>query len=150
MIYDHVDNAELYVALHEKFAAAFQYLQEQPLDTMKPGKYEIEGDELFLLLQSYPTRPLEQGFWEAHRRYIDIQVMLEGTERMGVAQTGRMTVTEDHLEEKDYKVLTGEGDFLDVRAGCFTIFFPGDAHMPCLAAGSSQQIRKAVFKVKIK
>ncbi|TVY11172.1 YhcH/YjgK/YiaL family protein [Paenibacillus cremeus] len=150
MIYDHIQNARLYTGLNEKFAAAFDYLSSHPVAEMPPGKYEIQGSELFLLLQSYETRDHNQGFWEAHRSYIDIQVMLQGTERMGVAYAGHLTTTEDHLEEKDYKVLAGDGDFVDVKEGCFTIFYSDDAHMPCLTpAGGVQTVKKAVFKIKI-
>lgn len=150
MIYDHIRNAQLYTGLNEKFAAAFDYLASHDVASMEPGKYEIQGSELFMLLQSYETRTPDQGFWEAHRSHIDIQVMLQGTERFGVAYAGFLTTTEDHLDEKDYKVLAGEGDYLDVREGCFTIFYPDDAHMPCLTpAGGSQTVIKAVFKVKL-
>lgn len=150
MIYDHIRNAGLYTGLNEKFALAFDYLSSHNVIEMEPGRYEIQGSELFLLLQSYETRPNDQGFWEAHRSHIDIQVMLQGTERMGVAYARHLTVTEDHLDEKDYKVLVGDGDFVDVKEGCFTIFYPDDAHMPCLSpAGGSQTVKKAVFKVKI-
>ncbi|MCR8631690.1 YhcH/YjgK/YiaL family protein [Paenibacillus radicis (ex Xue et al. 2023)] len=150
MIIDHINNASLYYGLNGKFAAAFQYLQEHALDGMDPGKYEIQGSELFLMIQSYDTRRQEEGFWEAHRSYIDIQIMLEGTERMGYAYAGHLTTTEDHLDEKDYKVLEGDGGFVDVKEHCFVIFYPDDAHMPCLAAAyGSAPVKKAVFKVKI-
>ncbi|KIL41457.1 hypothetical protein SD70_07430 [Gordoniibacillus kamchatkensis] len=149
MIIDHIKNASLYAAMHSGFASAFDFIANNELAAMQPGKYEINGSDLFLLLQNYCTRPLEQGFWEAHRSYIDIQYMLEGTERMGYAHADHLTVTEDHLDEKDYKVLVGNGDFVTVGKGSFAIFYPDDAHMPCLAVTKPEPVMKAVFKVKI-
>jgi biofilm protein TabA len=135
--------------MHKRFATAFEYAANNALAEMEPGKYEIQGTDLFLLIQSYETRPLDQGFWEAHRSYIDIQYMLQGTEKMGYAHTGHLTVTEDHLDDRDYQVLEGEGDFLNVKEGCFTIFYPDDAHMPCLAVDQAAPVKKAVFKIRL-
>ncbi|TDF99751.1 YhcH/YjgK/YiaL family protein [Paenibacillus piri] len=150
MIIDHIRNAPLYYGVHDKFAACFEYLNNQEAGQLGPGTYELEGSELFLMIQSYRTRPEEEGFWEAHRSYIDIQVMLEGTERMGYAYAGQLATTEDHLDEKDYRVLAGKGDFVDVRPGSFVIFYPDDAHMPCMATASgSAPVKKAVFKIKL-
>lgn len=148
MIIDRIDNLAVYERLGGRLGEALRYLRTQPIEALEPGKYEISGEDIFLLIQSYETRQPEQGFWEAHNKYTDIQCMLEGEERMGWAHRSRLRQTEDHLAEKDYVVLEGEGDEVLVPAGTFTVFFPEDAHMPCMAAGQPAYVKKAVFKVR--
>jgi YhcH/YjgK/YiaL family protein len=109
---------------------------------------DIDGDNLYALVQEYVTKPVEQGVWEAHRRYIDVQYMVSGTERMGVANLRVMRLGE-YSAEKDFQPMIGTGNFLDVFAGAFVIFFPEDAHMPGLQASQPEFIRKVVLKVKI-
>lgn len=115
---------------------------------MQPGKYEIEGDDIFLLLQEYQTKSEETQFWEAHHRYIDIQYMVQGSERMRYACVEELQQTEDFLAEKDYIVLKGNGHDFVVQEGAFALFLPQDAHMPCLYDKQPALIKKAVIKVK--
>jgi YhcH/YjgK/YiaL family protein len=149
MIMDHLAYADQYQSLHPQLAKAFAYLREQPLAEMAPGKYEIEGDNMFLLLQSYPTKSPEVSFWEAHERYMDIQYMVDGAERMGYACINGMHMKENFLREKDYAVLEGTGRDVVVEEGSFVIFFPQDTHMPCLNVIKADTIKKAVIKIKI-
>jgi YhcH/YjgK/YiaL family protein len=149
MILDRLEHSDLYNNLHPRFSKAFHYLREAPLRDMLPGKYEIDGDNMFMLLQEYETKNEKAQFWEAHGRYIDIQYMLKGSERMGYAAVQDLRQTEDFLEEKDYMVLEGNGHDIVVREGAFALFFPQDAHMPCLYDKQPEWIKKAVIKVKL-
>lgn len=149
MIMDQLKNAGLYKGLHPNIDYALQYLQTHPIVDMAPGKYEIKGEDIFLLIQTYDTRSLDEGFWEAHRTYTDIQYIIEGSELMGVAHIENLKLTEDHLDEKDYVVLEGDGNFLKVEQGIFVVFYPHDAHMPCLFVDQPAQVKKAVMKVRI-
>jgi YhcH/YjgK/YiaL family protein len=149
MVIDHLKNAKIYSGLHPNITYALQYLETNPVADLEPGKYEIQGSDIFLLVQSYDTRSVEESFWEAHSDYTDIQYMIEGTELMGYAHSRSLTITEDHLADKDYMVLEGKGDFMEVREGSFVIFFPEDAHMPCLAVDKPKRIKKAVMKVRL-
>jgi beta-galactosidase beta subunit len=60
--------------LAQRFAKAFHFLQTADLENAEPGRVDIDGDQIFALIQEYNTKPLAQGFWEAHRKYIDIQL----------------------------------------------------------------------------
>lgn len=148
MIIDRIDNLAVYERLGGRLGEALRYLRTQPIEQLEPGKYEISGEDIFLMIQSYETRQPEQGFWEAHNAYIDIQCVLEGEERMGWTHRSTLQQTEDHLADKDYVVLEGEGNDVHVRVGTFVVFFPEDAHMPCMAIGQSAHVKKAVFKVR--
>lgn len=149
MIIDQLENAANYAGMHAKLGAALAYLQRQPLIDWEPGRYDIDGSDMFLLLQHYETREVKDSFWEAHRNYIDVQYMLQGSECMGFAHTDQLTVKEPYCPIKDFVVLEGAGDRVTVQEGSFVVFYPQDAHMPCLSCGKPERIKKAVIKVSI-
>jgi len=149
MIFDTIDNHVRYDGLGYNLAAALTFLRENDLAALPLGRVDIDGDNLYALVQVYVTRPVEQGLWEAHRRYIDVQYMFRGRERMGFANLSAMQLGE-FVPEKDFQPLTGVGNFVDVFAGAFVIFFPEDGHMPGLCQGTPEPVRKIVLKVKIK
>jgi biofilm protein TabA len=111
------------------------------------GRIDLDGDRLYVLVQEYETNPPEQGKWEAHRRYIDVQYVASGRERMGFANLSTMQLGEDK-SEKDFQGLSGTGNFLDIFSGAFVIFFPEDGHMPCLCVEQPEPVRKVVLKVR--
>lgn len=146
MIFDTLDQWARYAAPESRLATAFKFLCETDLNTLPIGRTEIDGDHLYALVQEYSTRPLEEGKWEAHRRYADVQYVQHGQERMGFANLAVMTADE-YLPEKDFLSLSGEGNFVNVFAGAFVVFFPQDAHMPCLCVKTPQPVRKVVLKL---
>src|SRR5262249_18280705 len=118
VILDQLAHAELYRRLGERFAAGFDYLKRD-LAQVADGRYEILGDDVFAMVQSYDTKPQEAGRWEAHRRYADIQFMISGRERMGVAPLERMKSQAPYDADKDVEFFTGEGQFVTVEQGSF-------------------------------
>lgn len=148
MIVDHLSNAGRYAALGPRFKEAIDFLRTTDLNALEPGRYPLAGDALFVLVQGYHTKPQSEGFWEAHRRYIDLQFVVQGTERIGYAPLHRMQL-ESYDEQRDLAVLKGEGDFLTLTDGCFMLLWPEDAHMPGLQAGQAGPVRKIVFKIAV-
>ena len=148
MIFDTLDNLSRYDGLGHNLPRALKYLAETDLTTLPIGRINIHGDELYALIQEYTTKPAEQGKWEAHRKYIDIQYLMSGTERMGFSNLLAMQVG-DYVPERDFLPMNGSGSFVDVFPGSFVIFFPEDGHMPCLCVDTPAPIRKVVLKVKI-
>ena len=149
MILDRLDNATAYQAAHPRLRQAFAFLQSADLGKLSLGRHEIAGNDLFALVQEYRTKPVAEGFWESHRRYIDVQYVITGAERMGYANLAALSVRQPYDADKDLLLLDGQGDFFTVRAGMFTVFTPQDAHMPCLVAGEPAQVRKVVVKVAV-
>ena len=149
MIVDRLANASLYRAIHPRLAAGFDFLGKLDPGAFAPGRTEIEGDTLFAIAQEYETRPREAGKWEAHRRYIDIQYLVEGEEAMGYAPLERLAVTQPYDAAKDCLLLQGEGSLVHLRAGEFAVFYPQDAHMPSLAIGTPSPVKKVVIKVLV-
>jgi YhcH/YjgK/YiaL family protein len=100
-------------------------------------------------VQQYQTKPLAEGKWESHRKYIDVQYVEEGVERIGWTPVAGLTVTEPYDEAKDIAFYQGDGDFVTVPAGSFVILFPDDAHMPGIAVDKPSPVKKVVVKVRV-
>ena len=149
MIVDKIENASQYYALGEKIAAALKYLETQDLSQVESGKYPIMGDEVFALVQEYESKPMDQGFWEVHRKYIDVQYIVRGLEQIGYAKLKSSRASEEYDDAKDYQVLEGDGDFLRLSSGMFAILWPWDAHMPGMAVYTPLSVKKVVVKVSV-
>lgn len=149
MILDRLENADTYAAGHPRLAAAFAYLRSTDLANLALGRHDIDGGKIFALVQEYRTRLPAEGFWESHRAYIDVQYVISGLERMGYANIASLAPRGPYDGGKDLLVYDGTGDFFNVPAGSFTVFAPADAHMPCMAAGESSQVKKVVIKVAV-
>jgi biofilm protein TabA len=149
MVLDRLDNAAAYQALFPRLRQAFDFLRSADLAGLPQGRHDVAGNDLFALVQEYRTKPDSEGFWESHRKYIDVQYVVAGAERMGYANLATLSVRQPYDADKDLLILDGSGDFFTVGAGMFTIFAPQDAHMPCLAVGEPAAVRKVVIKVAV-
>ena len=148
MIADTLCNSGLYRGISPRIALAFDYLcGMNPLDR-SDGTCEIDGTNVYAIHQEYETQPAEQGSWEAHRQYIDLQYIIAGTERIGFAHVNRLSPG-IYIPERDLLPLSGEGDFLTFRPGDFMLLFPEDAHMPKIASGAPARVRKVVIKIAV-
>ncbi len=145
------------------FAVAFRYLEQllQPgsalesrLKSIPAGesqKHELEGG-VFVIEQVYETKLRADGFFESHRKYIDIQAVFEGEEAMEVADQARMKERQPYNAERDLIVYedSSEASLLRVYRGQLAVFFPVDVHMPTLRIRSEPcLVRKAVVKVPV-
>lgn len=119
------------------------------LDTNRSGRTDI-NESTFVLSLYVPTVPVEEAKHEIHNKYIDIQLVVEGTEMFGVSND-KLTVLEDYLEEKDLAFGTVNHEhYITLRAGDFLIFNAGESHKPvCQPFGvtGENMVRKAVIKV---
>lgn len=149
MVIDQIKNASLYCGISNKIVTALSYLRDTDIQNMKPGRYDIDGSNIFALMQNYETKSKENGFWEAHRQYIDIQYVIKGAELIGYANIDYLKSGE-YDDVKDLLVLYGaDGVFLEVRAGTFVILMPQDAHMPGITVITAQSVAKIVIKVRV-
>lgn len=150
MVIDCIGNARRYFPLHPAFPKAFDFLNHAGTASLPDGRHEIEGDNVFALLQSYETLPVEEGRLEAHRRYIDIQFILSGSERIGWAPFASQPVAEPYDLPRDIAFFHGPAQLLRLDAGGFMLLWPEDLHMPMRhAAGTPGAVRKVVIKVKV-
>jgi len=145
---DRLDRAEAYYSLHPAFEKAFRFLRENATADMKPGRYEIGGDRLFGLSSKDPGKKKSEAKLEAHRKYIDIQYVIAGTETMGWKPADACMVQDAAYDStKDIGFFKDEPqEWIRVPAGSFIIFFPKDSHAPMVGEGV---IHKAVVKVAV-
>ena len=149
MVFDRIANARQYANLGPRLKMALDALAAGELAKKAPGRYDLDGDNVFALVQEYTTRTRAEGKWEAHRKYIDVQFCAKGVELMGYANLNDLKITENYNEKDDYLLAEGDGSFVTLRESMFTILYPHDAHMPCQAAGNPSPVKKIVIKVKV-
>ncbi|HEX8551579.1 MAG TPA: YhcH/YjgK/YiaL family protein [Abditibacteriaceae bacterium] len=146
MILDTLDNAHRYFALSEHFQAAFAWLQQNP--NAAEGRYEIAGDNCFVMVQRAEPKGKDEPFVEAHNRYLDIHVTLEGVDEIGwKPRANCQDITHEYNAETDAAFWADWPDFyVSVAPGQFCVVFPSDAHAPSSGAGD---VLKAVFKIAV-
>jgi len=150
MISDTIKNKNLYGGISSRIKTALEHLATTDFTNIEPGRYELDGDNLFVLVQKYDTLPKDQGKWECHRKYIDIQYIAEGIEQIGFSNISNMKITTDYNPEKDVAFLSGDGDVVTLTKGSYGIFFPDDAHKPKLAPENKPgPVKKVVVKIKV-
>ena len=148
MVIDRIENAPLYYAIHPRFKSAFDYIRQIDINTIPAGRHEIDGENMYALVQEYNTKLKEEGKWEAHRRYIDLQYVVQGAEGMGYANIHHLQQG-DYDANKDFLPLFGEGDQVVLKSGYFVLLFPEDAHMPGMAIGNPKPAKKVVIKIAV-
>lgn len=154
MICENIKNKKNYASINHHFIAAFKFLEQTDLKGLAIGKYEIDGENLFVLVQEYMTESSTQRRWEAHERYADIQYIVDGKELIGYYPVEGLELLEDKLQERDiafYKNIESYSK-LELCAGDYAIFFPGEAHKPCCTISERLPVRvkKVVVKIFIK
>jgi len=142
----------LWPCLPKPLQTALTYLKKTDFSKLEPGIHDVEGRDIFAIVQSYMTKPASEMRPESHQKYIDVQYVWKGNERIGVAlDTGKNAVHEDRLAKDDvlfYKEMEGEST-LDMQPGYFAIFFPCDIHRPGCQLKGPEEVSKVVMKVKI-
>ncbi len=148
MIIDQLTNSDHYLDMHPRFAKAFEFLKQENLASLPPQRYELEGDKLFASISKGPGRSRDEAKLEAHKKYIDIQYVIAGTEEMGWKRVDECTSVETPYDaDKDIMFFNdAPTSWNQVPAGSFTIFFPQDAHAPLVGNG---EIHKVVIKVAV-
>ncbi len=149
MIFDNIKNAQLYYGLSERIKKGLEFLQTADLASLPVGKQELDGKDLFIAVSEYNTKDVA-GDFEAHDKYIDVQYIVSGNERIDYAERALTEETIPYNPEKDVvKIKCGRFIPLSISAGQFAIFFPEDAHRPNVTDCVNAFVKKVVVKVKI-
>ena len=148
MILDILENAPCYMPLNKGFAQAFEFLRRPDLAELPADRYEIDGDRVYALVVEGPGRQPADAMLETHQKYIDIQLVLAGTDEMGWSPLSSCEEPAGEYDpEGDAQLFTDQPEaWVSARPGVFAIFFPEDAHMPMISSG---ELRKVVAKVAI-
>ncbi len=148
MIYDILENSNRYVTLHDGFAEAFAFLRRPDLRELAVDTYAIDGDRIFAMVARDQGRDMDEAQLEAHEKYIDIQLVLDGLDGMGWRPKVlcRQPAGPYDPDEDIRFYADPPAAWLPVSPGMFAVFFPEDAHLPLV---SSSLIHKIVVKVAV-
>jgi YhcH/YjgK/YiaL family protein len=127
---------------------AIAFVKEHDLNSLPPGRYEIDGPNVFASVTESPTRDLSQTGFESHQRYIDFQYIIDGEELIGVNSINALTITKPYEDKNDSANYSGAGTLYKATPTTFFIFFPSDAHRPGISAGGNSVVKKLVIKVR--
>lgn len=148
MILDTLASLNRYTALHPWFARVFEYLRGTDLMMLSLGRHAVQGEQLFAIVEHCAGRTREEAKLECHRRYIDIQLVLEGVDEMGWKPVADcVDPATDYDTARDIRFFNDTpSSWIATPPGAFCIFFPEDAHAPLVSSG---HIRKVVMKVAV-
>jgi YhcH/YjgK/YiaL family protein len=150
MILDSLAQASLYTGLHPGLPAAFSWLREEGTSAPE-GIHQIQ-EGVRAIVQGYRTAPSLSKKWEAHRRNIDLQVVLSGVESVGWAPVSDLVTRVPYDGERDaefYEPPASPAARFRLESGLFALFFPDDGHQPGVQQEASSMVRKVVFKLEI-
>lgn len=149
MIFGNLNNLGEFPFLEEKVRECFDYAKRHDLASYEIGSHEIDGERLFVNIVEYTTTTPEERFWEAHKNYLDVHVMLHGTEQIDINFIQNMEVKE-FVPQEDFLPMEGEkNSSVILRDDDFLICYPSDGHRTAVAVNEPQTIKKAIFKVRV-
>jgi len=148
MIYDNIRNIDNYMGISSNLDNAFYNLKTMDISTLKPGKNEIIGDKLFVMLFDYTTIDPSEAVYEAHKKYVDIQLVLKGHEYIRCFPKNEAEVTQSYDEKGDVELFKiSDGLDLLLRPGNFVLYMPEEIHAPKIKTTDSSEITKVVLKI---
>jgi biofilm protein TabA len=148
MILDTLANSARYAGMHAGFARAFEFLATTDLAALAAGRHVIDGDGIYVSIDHQEGRGEDGARLEAHRRYIDIQYTIDGSELIGWMPLARTSSPDGDFDEtKDIGFFADRpSTWVAVPPGSFAIFFPHDAHAPLAGRGL---LKKAIVKIAV-
>lgn len=150
MIFDLITNIDFYKPLNVNLAKGIDKIKSTNLDDMADGKFDIDGENAFASVSSYETRKYNELKWEAHKKYIDIQMVTKGSEKLYFQPVSEMEdLVIPYNETKDIEFYKGNGNYIILKPGYFIILFPSDAHQPGIMNEKEKWIKKIVVKIKV-
>ena len=145
-----ISECRAFEARHPRFAKAFDFLQRPDLADLPEGRYEIDGDNCWAMIQYADLKPFagETQKAEVHQTYIDIQAPLDGPETYGL-----YTIPQPPFQPFDAARDVGFAEVktepATLQPGEFIVFFtPDGAHAPCLTLGVPERRKKLVIKIR--
>lgn len=151
MIRAMLEHAERYYVLGEGVRKALEYIRGNDLVALAPGRYPIDGDRVFALIQEPTTLPSNQAPFENHRKHADLQVTLRGTEHVGYCPVENLTPKGDYNAETDVQLYDGTAEVMMrcATGKSFALFYPEDGHQPYVTPGASESIKKVVIRIRL-
>lgn len=146
---DKLEFARQYHANRSRWDKAFKYLDTADLTGIKPGRYAVDGDDVYVIVTEGATRDMDKSLWEAHKNYADIHYVISGRERIGVTPFSAVTIVTPYDPVKDIAFYNAPGKFYVARPNNFFVFFAEhDAHRPGIKTAGFDSDKKIVVKVR--
>ena len=143
--------AKAYFKNRDRWNKAFSFLKNSDLANLEPKRYDLDGDNLYVMVSVYNTKNPEDAKFEVHRKYIDLQYVVSGSELIGIAPlVSRDSILQQYDATKDIELLSvKQGMTVRATPARFFMFFPEDAHMPGLKEQTNAPVRKVVVKIRM-
>ena len=139
---------ENYKKLHPRFEKAFTALKELAAGNPDIGRYDIDGDNIYAMVQEYETKPSAEKKFEIHKEYIDIQYIISGEEIIGYESLDKLTPIADYAPDAQLFFMNQEYDKIKFASGELTLLFPNEPHAPGVAVNDvPSTVRKIVVKI---
>lgn len=145
MILDRFENISAYSPMVKNLQNAIDFINS--LCELSVGRYEFDGG--FLMVQEGITNPVEEGSFETHEKYIDVQYVVEGSEIMLWEDKKGLKCTIEYDKDKDAAFYEGKGTAIEIKAGMSYIMFPNDGHKACCHVNSPNKYKKYVIKLPV-
>ncbi len=144
------ETARDYLGLHPNLDLALERIHGEFLDSVGYEKVDILPGQVWCTKFTYETIPDQESFFEAHEKFLDIHMMLQGSERVDISDPRDLTLTEAK-PENDFWAYQGRGRHsLILAPGDFLVVWPQDAHKIKMHVSGPETVTKAVFKIKIR
>lgn len=147
MIIDSLDRLADYPHISPLMPLIVRFISDTDLNSLEPGRIVLKSDDLFVNVDVISPRDRSEALVEVHRKYIDIQIPVTADEEMGYMPQSMLSVPSSNYEESRDAAFYGShcDNWLQVRRGMFTVFFPGEGHAPAITSVKS---KKLVIKIK--
>ncbi|HOI27169.1 MAG TPA: YhcH/YjgK/YiaL family protein [Paludibacteraceae bacterium] len=147
MILDKLENIDTYSNLHPLFKKVFEMIRKTDMSQLIPGHVDFSGETFYMNVDEVALRSEKEACLEVHNKYIDIQIPIKKSERMGYLSRKECGKIRTQNEERDYILYDdAPSSYFKVSPGDFVIFFPQDAHAPIIGVGMTKKI---VIKVPV-
>jgi len=127
---------------------AFAFLQSHDLKSLAKGRYSIDTNFVYATVTEDPSKDFDKTSWESHRRYVDLQYVIDGEEKMGIFPVVKAQVIKPYEENRDVANYVADGPLYSATPQSFFIFFPTDAHRPNITPGGNKVVKKIVVKIR--
>jgi len=147
MIYADNRDALRYRGIHPNLDLALGYITPEFLAGLGDQRVEIRGTDVYCFKVTFDTVPEERAFFENHKKYIDIHIILSGAERMDIARPETLKLYEERPDTDAYFYHGTSGCHMILTPGNFLVAFPEDAHKTQIMVEAPKPVTKVVFKV---
>ena len=150
MIFDKICNIKNYKGINKNLDIAIDSIARREYIKGISGKNLVQEEEVFFNVQNYITKNKEECFFETHKDYLDIQLVMFGEEKIGVTEIEKLKLDKEYDKERDLETQKGEPEIVfEMNENNFLILFPGEPHMPGIKNNEKIEIKKIVYKIKM-